>query len=242
MTTKLPASQKSKTYFDQIPVEVVKKIAPLDEALGNAPAPTGPVAIKPTTRRTQPDSDSGHFHGVQFYNHPDSLCRIVGGFIGEGLEQGNLALIIATPEHTARIESCLSDRGLDVDAQKRLGHLVTYDARDTLQLFMTDGLPNPGAFRRSIGEILTKVRHGREHCAIRAYGEMVDLLWKDGREAAAIRLETLWNQLGSTHEFALLCGYSMGNFYKGAALDEIKAAHSHLVDDEGDSTALPAAM
>jgi hypothetical protein len=34
----------------------------------------------------------------------------------------------------------------------------------------------------------------------------------------------------------------MGNFYKGAALDEIKAQHSHLVDDEGDSATLPAAM
>ena len=240
MTTKLPASQKPKTHFDQIPVEMVKKIAPLDEASGKAPAPTGPVAVKPS-RRTQPDTDSGHFHGVQFYNDPDGLCRIVGGFIGEGLEQGNLAVIIATPEHTERIESCLSDRGIDVDTQKRLGQLITCDARETLQLFMTDGLPNPGSFRRSIGEILTKVGRGREHCAIRAYGEMVDLLWKDGREAAAIRLETLWNQLGSTHDFALLCGYSMGNFYKGAAIDEIKAQHSHLVDDTGDAALIPVA-
>ena len=238
MTTKLPASQKAKTFFEQIPVADVKKIAPLDEAFEKAP---GPVAVKRTSP-TEPNADSGHFHGVQFYNDSDSLCRIVGGFIGEGLEHGDLAVIIATPEHTARIESCLSRRGIDVDAQKRLGHLVTYDARETLQLFMTDGLPNPGAFRRSIGEVLTNVRRGREHCAIRAYGEMVDLLWKDGREAAAIRLETLWNQLGSTHDFALLCGYSMGNFYKGAALDEIKAQHSHLVDDEGSAADLPVAM
>ena len=69
---------------------------------------------------------------------------------------------------------------------------------------------------------------------------MVDLLWKDGHEAAAIRLETLWNQLGSTHDFALLCGYSMGNFYKGAALDEIKGQHFHLVDDDGRRAISPA--
>jgi hypothetical protein len=243
MTTKFPASQNSKTYFEQIPVAEVKKIAPLDDAPGKAPAPTGPVAVKPTSRRARPDTDSGHFHGVQFYNDPDGLCRIVGGFIGEGLDQGALAVVIATPDHTARIESCLQQRGIDVDALKRDGHLVTLDAGDTLQLFMTDdGMPNPGAFRHTLGQILTDIRRGREHCTIRAYGEMVDLLWKDGREAAAIRVETLWNQLGSTHDFALLCGYSMGNFYKGAALDEIKAQHSHLVDDEGDSATLPAAM
>jgi hypothetical protein len=240
--TKPPDTQKPTTHFEQISVEVVKKIAPLGKAPVKAPAETD-SAVKPTSRRTGAETDSGHFHGVQFYNDPDALCRIVGAFIGEGLEQGTLAVIIATPDHTARIESYLQRRGADVDALKRVGNLVTLDADETLQLFMTDGMPNPGAFRRTLGGILTEVRHGREHCTIRAYGEMVDLLWKGGREAAAIRLETLWNQLGSTHDFALLCGYSMGNFYKGAALDEIKSQHSHVVEDQADTTAhLPVAI
>jgi|SRR5687768_424724 len=242
MTRKVPAGQTLPTHFEQIPVEVVKKIAPVDQTAEKAPAQRD-SAVKPIARKTGADTDSGHFHGVQFYNDPDALCRIVGSFIGEGLEQGTLAVLIATPDHTERIESCLRRRGADIDALKRSGHLVTFDARDTLQLFMTDSMPNPGAFRCTLGGILADVRRGREHCTIRAYGEMVDLLWKDGREAAAIRLETLWNQLGSTHDFALLCGYSMGNFYKGAALDEIKAQHSHLVDDGGDAAVpLPAAM
>jgi hypothetical protein len=241
MTRRFPAEQTSKTYFEQIPVEVVKKIAPLDEAPGKAPGPTDSMAVEPTSRRTSPDADAGHFHGVQFYNDLDGLCRIVGSFIGEGVDQGGLSVIIATPDHTARIESCLRRRGVDVDTLKRLGHLVTLDARETLQRFMRDSMPNPGAFRHTLGRILTDVRRGREHCTIRAYGEMVDLLWKDRREAAAIRLETLWNELGSTHDFELLCGYSMGNFYKGAAIDAIKAQHSHLVDDGGDAGLLPAA-
>jgi hypothetical protein len=241
MIKKFPARQNRATHFEQIPVEVVKKIAPVNEAPEKAPAQTD-SAVKPTSRKTGADTDSGHFHGVQFYNDPDALCRIVGSFIGEGLEQGTVAVIIATPDHTERIESCLRRRGADIDALKRSGHLATFDAHATLQLFMTDSMPNPGAFRRTIGQILTDVRRGREHCTIRAYGEMVDLLWKDGREAAAIRLETLWNQLGGTHDFALLCGYSMGNFYKGAALDEIKAQHSHHVDDDGEAAVLPAAM
>ena len=241
MTRKLPASPTAHTHFEQIPVEVVKKIAPVDQAPRKAPAQTDSAA-KPTSRKSGADMDAGHFHGVQFYNDPDALCHIVGAFIGEGLEQGTLAVIIATPDHTARIEWCLQRRGIDVDALKHRGHLVTLDASETLEHFMTDGMPNPGAFRRTIGGILTDVRRGREHCTIRAYGEMVDLLWKDGREAAAIRLETLWNQLGSTHDFGLLCGYSMGNFYKGAAIDEIKDQHSHLVDDEGASASLPTAM
>ena len=242
MIKKVPAKRNPATHFEQIPVDMVKKIAPLDRGPRKAPAQTD-SAVKPASRKTAVDTDSGHFHGVQFYNDPDALCRIVGSFIGEGLEQGTLAVVIATPDHTARIESCLERRGANVEALKRRGELVTLDANDTLALFLTDGMPNPGAFRRTLRQILTDVRRGREHCTIRAYGEMVDLLWKDGREAAAIRLETLWNQLGSTHDFGLLCGYSMGNFYKGAAIDENKAQHSHLVHDDGDAATLsPAAM
>ena len=68
-------------------------------------------------------------------------------------------------------------------------------------------------------------------CVIRAYGEMVDVLWKAGQTAAAIQLEMLWNQLAQTHQFALLCGYSMGNFYKDAAQQEISGLHTHVSSD-----------
>jgi hypothetical protein len=40
---------------------------------------------------------------------------------------------------------------------------------------------------------------GRTDCVIRAYGEMVDVLWQAGQTAAAIRLEMLWNQLAENH-------------------------------------------
>jgi hypothetical protein len=226
MTKKLPVSPKpATTHFEQVPVKVVKK------------------TLETPSGRPASHADGGHFHGVQFYKDPDSLCDIVGAFIGEGLEQGALAVVIATPEHTARIEECLRRRGTDVESSKRLGCLATLDAHETLELFMKDGMPDPGAFRQNVGELLTTVRHGREQRPIRAYGEMVNVLWKDGREAAAIRLETLWNQLAGTHDFDLLCAYSMGNFYKGAALEEIKSQHSHVVPGEGggDAPTLPAA-
>jgi hypothetical protein len=175
----------------------------------------------------------GHFHAVRFYEDPDSLCRIVGEFIGSGLEQGEPAVVIATPAHTAAIDECLRARGLDVDALKRLGDYTTVDAREALGMFMDDALPNSRAFRHNMGETIRLASRGRDYVTVRAYGEMVDLLWKDGLEAAAIRLETLWNELANAHGFKLLCGYSMGNFYKGAAIEDIKAQHSHLVADTG---------
>ena len=72
----------------------------------------------------------------------------------------------------------------------------------------------------------------------RAYGEMVNVLWKDGMTAAAIRLETLWNELAQSHDFNLLCGYSMGNFYKDAAVGEITRQHTHVLADTGEAATI----
>jgi hypothetical protein len=232
MTRKNTVTRKSVIHFERIPLEeVVKKVVPDGNRTDKSAGHSGPEKAPPSARSEQ-------FHGVQFYNNPDELCRIVANFVGEGFEQGSLAVIIATPDHAARIEACLRSRGIDVDELKRQGNLATLDARDTLQLFMADGSPDPSAFTRVVGSALADVRGGRGRCAIRAYGDMVDLLWKDGLEAAAIRLETLWNQLASTDDFELLCGYSMGNFYKGAAIQQIHDHHTHLVAENGHATVL----
>ena len=59
---------------------------------------------------------------------------------------------------------------------------------------------------------------------------MVDVLWKEGKPEAAIRLEMLWNKLAQQHGFALLCGYSMGNFYKETkGFEAICREHTHVV-------------
>jgi len=68
---------------------------------------------------------------------------------------------------------------------------------------------------------------------------MVDVLWKQGRTEAAIRLELLWNGLAARFRFALLCGYSMGNFYKQAALfQEVCRHHTHVLDSDPKVVAL----
>jgi hypothetical protein len=173
---------------------------------------------------------AGHFHAVQFYNDAASLTRLVGGFLADGFATGDPAVVIATPQHSALIEAELLSRSIDVASLKRMGELVVLDARDTLNTFMVDGVPHASTFKHFVGKTLEQVCRAHPGCTVRAYGEMVNLLWKDGLESAAIRLETLWNELANTHDFKLLCGYSMGNFYKGAALDDIKSQHSHLLE------------
>src|SRR5918992_4736128 len=126
-----------------------------------------------------------HHHAVQFYGDDESLFTTVGAFISEGLIASQPAILIATPAHTAAILEELSRRLIDIEQATRIGDLVCLDAEKTLATFMFGDVPNPGAFRRNIGAAIDQALAGRSRTPVRAYGEMVDVLWKKGLPEAA---------------------------------------------------------
>jgi hypothetical protein len=180
-----------------------------------------------------------HLHAVKFYDTPASLCRTVAEFIGAGLNSGEPALVIATAEHTAAILNRLDSRGLNTPRLQQEGSLVLLDAAKTLALFMVDGMPHPARFSEVAVSALAQLWDGRPDSTVRAYGEMVDVLWKQGQDVAAIRLEMLWNKLAFTNDFSLLCGYSMGNFYKDAGRCAIHHQHTHVISEHGEFVRVP---
>jgi hypothetical protein len=183
-------------------------------------------------------SESGHFHAVKFYKDAESLADIVCTFVAQGLQGGEPALLLATPEHVRYFRACFGANGIDVDAATARGSLIVLDAHNTLEAFMREGIPMPSLFRNTMMPVLDRIAARHPGANIRAYGEMVDVLWKHDQTAAAIRLEMLWNDLARSHRFGLLCGYAMGNFYKGASTDEICNLHSHVVSETGSRVSL----
>lgn len=178
------------------------------------------------------DDLHSHHHAVQFYGSELSLYVTVAGFIGEGLLAGQPAIVIATPEHRVAIEEHLSRKLIDCDRARRIGDLVLLDAEEMLDLFMVGDVPDETLFEHNVGRMIQQALSGRP-TILRAYGEMVDVLWKQGRSQSAIGLEILWNKLALKHNFALLCGYAMGSFYKQTRqLEEVRAQHSHEIPDE----------
>lgn len=175
------------------------------------------------------DGAAGHYHAVRFYDNKPSLCRTVAGFLGEGFAVGQPALVIATPAHRDGILAELGSRDIDVEGIEATGDLLLLDARDVLSSFMVEGMPDATRFNKQVAAAIERLCRGRVDCTIRAYGEMVDVLWQDGLTNAAIRLEMFWNQLAMTHDFSLLCGYAMGSFYKDAGLRDVCDQHSHVI-------------
>jgi PAS domain S-box-containing protein len=174
-----------------------------------------------------------HSHLVQFYEDEDFLFETVGTFLAEGLRAGERLVVIATGPHREGFVRHLRD--FDVDRALASGQLAFLDARETLATLMVDGQPDAGRFEEVIGGALKRASDGCEGARIRAYGEMVDLLWRDGARLAAIRLEELWNEASKAQSFSLLCAYVMANFYKegdAAHFFEVCRAHSHVIPAE----------
>jgi hypothetical protein len=59
---------------------------------------------------------------------------------------------------------------------------------------MVDGQPQSVRFNYCMGEALNRACRGSRGSTLRVFGEMVDVLWKEGQHDAAIRLEVLWNR------------------------------------------------
>lgn len=152
-------------------------------------------------------------HVVEFYGKNESaLVHNVARFLRGAVEHGGHGIVIATD---GRLE------GLR-DALFGYRNLLFLDAREGLAGFMVGGRPNHALFDATIGKL---VRARAPHGNLRAYGEMVGILWEAGMHDAAIELEELWNELLARTPFSLYCGYPLD-----APDDRILAAHSECVN------------
>jgi hypothetical protein len=61
------------------------------------------------------------------------------------------------------------------------------------------------------------------------FGQMVDVLWQQGKHDAAIRLELLWNQFAQTQASSAVCAYAIGNFYKDAGFEDVGGQQTQYV-------------
>jgi signal transduction histidine kinase len=174
-----------------------------------------------------------HSHAVQFYDQKGSLFETVATFLAAGLDAGDPLLVIATQAHCDAFMERLDPAR--VAAAIASGQLKLLDASETLATFMIGDMPDPELFREMVWRALSDLQHSYSGARVRAYGEMVDLLWSSGNSRAAIRLEELWNGACETNAFSLLCAYAMGHFYREgdrAQFVDLCRAHSHVIPTE----------
>jgi hypothetical protein len=155
-------------------------------------------------------------HTCEFFGNDTHLVTTVAAALRPAFALHHAVIVIATPEHLAALEAQLEPFAA-LRAAKASGLYLTLDADLTLRTLSTSGRPNRRKFEQVVGAPVAEAlaRYG----GVRAYGEMVSLLWMRGEHDAALELEDLWNELIGYHPIALLCGYAAQGFPEGASSD-----------------------
>jgi hypothetical protein len=170
-------------------------------------------------------------HLVQIYRDPAVLASTIGRYLDEGLQRGEAALVIARTDHWALIRRKLEQLRHDPLLLEEQGRLAFLEVRQTLDAVLRDGMPDRMLFRKKIGPAFAALA-SQGHTGVRAYGEMVSLLWREGRHDAALHLEALWNELAELHRFTLFCAYEgdcLSPEFHGRAAQDIFREHSHVL-------------
>jgi hypothetical protein len=175
-----------------------------------------------------------HDHLVQVYRNERVLVEAVSLFASAAIGRREAVILIATMPHAVRVERCLEDEGFEVEELKRWGQLTILDAGEVLSRFMVDGMPDPDLFKAVIRELMASVNGSGRFRAVRAYGEMVNLLWT-ANLPAALRLEELWNEVILEHGISLFCAYSLDGEGQSERMfpPDLRTLHNHLIPLEG---------
>jgi hypothetical protein len=185
------------------------------------------------------DGAEARSHVVQLHDATNmrALTTNVVNFLAEGLNSDGSGLVIATAPHREVLLRELARAGVDTDDASRSGRLALLDAEKTLARIMVGGHPDAERFDQIVGSAVREAKKVSGTHGVRAYGEMVGLLWKAKEYPAAIRLEQLWNKLRTTTSFDLFCAYPIDVFDKDfdvSVMDALLCAHTHLLPSGGD--------
>ncbi|MES2777245.1 MAG: MEDS domain-containing protein [Bacteroidota bacterium] len=168
-------------------------------------------------------------HVVQIYESDEIFLDTLAGFVGGGINAGDCCLVIATDNHIMALEERLTSYGIQVKDLVTENRYFPLSAEQTLSRFMVNGWPDETLFNETISEIISKC--AADNRKVRAFGEMVAILWAQGHNGATIQLEHLWNRFCANKSFCLFCAYPKSGFTDdiNTSIMHVCGAHSKMI-------------
>jgi hypothetical protein len=176
-------------------------------------------------------------HVLQIYEDDNSFLEVLTGFVADGINAGDAVVVIATAIHLQSLESRLKVNGVKIASALSNKTYIPLDAEETLAKFMVDGWPDEDLFMEVVTGLITKA--GRGNRKVRAFGEMVALLWAQGNNGATVNLEHLWDKLCASAVFSVFCAYPKSGFTQdaGESIMHICGSHSKMIAASGNPAA-----
>ena len=169
---------------------------------------------------------------IQLYASDEVFLKKLEAFVSGGLWAGDTVIVITTLAHRNALEKRLKARGVDIAAAKERDQYIPLDARTTLADFMANDFPDEDRFNRFVSDLLTRAH--QQGPQVRAFSEMVSMLWTYGYHDATIRLEQLWHKFCDEKAFCIFCAYPRSGFTQevSVSLAEICAEHSRVFAEQ----------
>lgn len=168
-------------------------------------------------------------HVVQIYESDEVFLEALAGYVGGGINTGDCCIVIATQSHLDALNDRLKEHVVYIDTLISDNRYIPLNAEDTLEKFMVNGMPDEKLFIELASSLINRAHaSGRR---VRAFGEMVAILFAKGETEATMRLEQLWNKFCEKESICLFCAYPKKEF-KGKRADllsRVCTMHSKII-------------
>lgn len=173
-------------------------------------------------------------HIVEIYDDDKDFVGSLVTFATTGFSLNQSVVVIATSDHLKQLDAKLIEKSYDLFELRLTDQYITLDASKALYEFVIGGKPDATLFRLLASNLMKRAkRSGRK---VRAFGEMVAILWAQGNEKGTFCLEQLWSEYMRGESFSLFCAYPRSCFSGPDALraiNEVCKSHSHHISSVG---------
>ena len=176
-------------------------------------------------------------HFVQFYESETFLIDSITNFVCVGISSAETVLVLATETHLSALRTRLSENHLPVDSLETAGRFVPLDAERVQADLTVEGGLSRERFTQFFGSLLSQARVAQR--PVRVFGELVAVLWSQGKYSTAIQVEELWNDLQRQIPFTLFCAYPLKAFtgkHQADPLSQVCLTHSRIIPAESYSS------
>ena len=175
------------------------------------------------------DSESeSHLHCAHFFEPSQFPAAPIADFLHHGLRLREGAILIASLEHAAQIESKIEEDGLNVRQMADAGLWVVTDIEDLIQ-DLASGLATSKVVETLVELVVRPMQERSDGGRIRIYGELEDAILRRLRNPeAALEVERYGNRLVAEGVTKIYCGYSLSAFPDASfAKSFVKVCHLH---------------
>jgi hypothetical protein len=168
-------------------------------------------------------------HVIQIYENDEVFLNALELFVIDGVKANQSTIVIATSSHLTDINYRILQNGFDPQQLVLDGLLVPMNAEETLQKFMINGWPDEDLFNETISQVINNSL--KKNQKVRAFGEMVAILWAQGHNGATVQLENLWNKFCENQSFTLFCAYPKSGFTQdlSSSFQHIYCSHKKMI-------------